>query len=118
MQMKKILQLAALSLAVVALPALSQPAGRAGNLGFASDFQTLAVAGNTTGIGGVKFQTYVSLYNPTTSAYSVTASLYDASGVKRDASIPLAAGEFKSYTNFLDAVFNGFTGGGAVTFTS
>ena len=44
----------------------------------------------------------------------VTATLYDASGTKRTALIPLAAGELKTFTNFLDAVFSGFTGAGAV----
>jgi hypothetical protein len=115
--MKKLITIAALSLAL-ALPALSQSSPRAGALSFASDFQTIPVVANTKGIGGVTFTTYVSIYNPTASAYSITASLYDASGVKRDASIPLAAGELKTYTNFLDTVFNGFTGGGAVTLRS
>lgn len=115
--MKKTFILAALILAV-ALPAISQSHARAGALSFASDFQTLPVVANTKGIGGVTFTTYVSLYNPTTSAFSVTAALYDAAGTKREASIPLAAGELKTYTNFLDAVFNGFSGGGAVTFRS
>ena len=86
-------------------------------LSFASDFQTLPVAANTAGVGG-SFQSYVAILNPTASAYSVTATLYDATGTKRTALISLAAGEMKTYTNFLDAVFNGFTGGGAVTFQS
>src|SRR6266404_9034644 len=86
-------------------------------LAFASDFQTVPVVANTPGVGGL-FQSYVAILNPTSSAYSVTATLYDAAGTKRTALIPLAAGEMKTYTNFLDAVFNGFTGGGAVTFTS
>jgi len=86
-------------------------------LSFASDFQTLPVVANTPGVGG-SFQSYVAILNPTASAYSVTATLYDAAGTKRTALISLAAGEMKTYTNFLDAVFNGFTGGGAVTFTS
>jgi len=86
-------------------------------LSFASDFQTLPVVANTPGVGG-SFQSYVAILNPTASAYSVTATLYDAAGTKRTALISLAAGEMKTYTNFLDAVFNGFTGAGAVTFTS
>src|SRR3954452_1671506 len=87
------------------------------NLAFASDFQTIPVVANTPGIGGT-FQSYVALFNPTSSAFSVTATLYDANGTKRTALIPLAAGELKTYSNFLDAVFSGFTGGGAVTFSS
>src|SRR3954467_9690998 len=84
---------------------------------FASDFQTIPVVANVGGIGG-SFQSYVAIFNPTSSAYSVTATLYDVTGTKRTALIPLAAGELKTYTNFLDSVFNGFTGGGAVTFSS
>src|SRR5689334_1988360 len=87
------------------------------SLAFASDFQTVPVVANTPGVGG-SFQSYVALFNPTSSAYSVTATLYDAAGTKRTALISLAAGELKTYTNFLDSVFNGFTGGGAVTFSS
>jgi hypothetical protein len=87
------------------------------SLAFASDFQTVPVMANAPGIGGT-FQSYVALFNPTASAFSVTATLYDSTGTKRTALIPLAAGELKTYTNFLDAVFNGFTGGGAVTFSS
>jgi len=86
-------------------------------LSFASDFQTLPVAANTPGVGG-SFQSYVAILNPTASAYSVTATLYDAAGTKRTALISLAAGEMKTYTNFLDAVFNGYSGAGAVTFSS
>jgi hypothetical protein len=87
------------------------------SLAFASDFQTVPVMANVAGIGGA-FQSYVALFNPTSSAFSVTATLYDSTGTKRTALIPLAAGELKTYTNFLDAVFNGFIGGGAVTFSS
>src|SRR4051794_41916359 len=64
------------------------------NLAFASDFQTIPVAANVPGIGGT-FQSYVALFNPTSSAFSVTASLYDATGTKRTAVIPLAAGGAK-----------------------
>ncbi|HEV7428915.1 MAG TPA: hypothetical protein VGQ46_21385 [Thermoanaerobaculia bacterium] len=87
------------------------------SLAFASDFQTVPVVANVAGIGGA-FQSYVALFNPTPSAFSVTATLYDATGTKRTATIPLAAGELKTYTNFLDTAFNGFAGAGAVTFTS
>ena len=84
---------------------------------FASDQQTVPVMANVTGIGGARFTSYVALFNPTSSAYSVTVSLYDADGTKRDAMISLAAGELKTYTNFLQDVFQ-YTGGGAVTFRS
>ena len=85
--------------------------------GFASDFQTVPVMGNTPGAGAT-FQTFVALMNPTSTSFPVEVSLYDANGTKRNATITLAAGELKTYPNFLDAVFNGFVGGGAVTFRS
>ncbi|HUP61705.1 MAG TPA: hypothetical protein VNA69_14940 [Thermoanaerobaculia bacterium] len=86
-------------------------------LNFASDFQTVPVMANTTGIGGAEFQSYVALLNPTSSAFTVDVTLFDANGTERDATISLAAGEQKTYTNFLEDVF-GFEGGGAVTFRS
>ncbi|HEX7832635.1 MAG TPA: hypothetical protein VF787_23465 [Thermoanaerobaculia bacterium] len=99
---------------LLALPAFSMtPRGEA----FASDFQMIPVMGNTPGAGGAVFQTYVALLNPTSSAFQISVSLYDPAGVKRDATINMAAGELKTYDNFLDAVFH-FTGGGAVTFRS
>jgi hypothetical protein len=104
-----------LILTVVALPALAQRRPAAND--FASDFQTVPVMGNTPGFGGTTFLTYVAILNPTATAYSVTATLYDAAGTKREAMISLAAGEQKVYANFLAEVFN-FTGGGAVTFKS
>jgi hypothetical protein len=114
--MKRLLCLVAL--AIFALPALAQSTRRAPlNLSFASDFQTVAVMANTTGAGGAIFRTYVAILNPTSSAFNVTASLYDSAGNKHDATIALAAHELKTYENFLDAVFHA-TGGGAVTFRS
>jgi hypothetical protein len=97
--------------------ALAQsPERKTNRLGFASDFQTIPVAANVPGVGGT-FQSYVAILNPTSSAFIVTASLYDTNGTKRTASINLAAGELKTYANFLDAVFQS-TGGGAVTLQS
>ncbi|MFP5245710.1 MAG: hypothetical protein ACLGH0_03365 [Thermoanaerobaculia bacterium] len=111
--MKRMLCLAAIAL-VLAAPAFAQ---RARSQAFASDFQTIPVMGNTPGAGAT-FQTFVALMNPTSSAYPVEVSLYDVNGTKRTATINLAAGELKTYPNFLDAVFNGYVGGGAVTFKS
>jgi len=112
---KRIFAIALTLAAVAVMPAFAQP--RAVELNsFASDFQTVPVMANTQGIGGA-FQTYVTLMNPTASAFVVEATLYDAIGTKRNASISLAAGEQKTYTNFLADVFN-YTGGGAVTFRS
>jgi hypothetical protein len=82
---------------------------------FASDFQTVPVMGNVPGVGST-FQTHVSLLNPTSSAFPVVVTLYDATGSPRTATIQLAAGELKTYQNFLGTVYNNYVGGGAVTF--
>src|ERR1051326_3875129 len=87
------------------------------NDSFASNLQTLPVVANVTGFGGAVFRSYVAILNPTSSSFNVTASFYDASGTKKDATISLGAGELKVYGNFLATVFN-TTGGGAVTLSS
>ncbi|HXH37909.1 MAG TPA: hypothetical protein VNN08_04740 [Thermoanaerobaculia bacterium] len=113
--MRRLIALMGVTLAfVITTSAFSQ---HVRELSFASDSQTVPVMANVPGEGGT-FQSYLAIFNPTSSAYSVTATLYDVSGTKHTAQIPLAAGELKTYTNFLDAVFNGFSGGGAVTFVS
>jgi hypothetical protein len=99
---------------IVAVPLFAQAPKR--SEAFASDFQTVPVMANTTGVGG-SFTSYVALFNPTSSAYAVTATLYDGNGVTHTAQINLAAGQLKTYTNFLSDVFN-YSGGGAVTFQS
>src|SRR6266851_3177897 len=116
--MRKQISLMVLTLAaVITTSAFAQPVQHVRDLSFASDSQTVPVVANVPGQGGT-FQSYVAIFNPTSSAYSVTATFYDVAGTKRTALIPLAAGELKTYTNFLDSVFNGFSGGGAVTFSS
>ncbi len=116
--MKRLASLIVLALSLVATTAVfSQTVQRPRALSFASDFQTVPVMANTPGVGGAVFQTYVALLNPTSSSYAVQASLFDAAGVRHDATINLAAGELKTYDNFLDAVFH-ISGGGAVTFRS
>ena len=111
--MKRLIALLALTIA--ALPALTQPRTRTQN--FASDFQTLPVVANVTGIGNAKFESYVALFNPTAAAFPVEVTLYDANGGAQEATISLGAGELKTYTNFLQTVF-GYAGGGAATFRS
>jgi hypothetical protein len=108
--MKKLIAIAALA----AMPLFAQTAARKSD-GFASDFQTVPVMANVSGATGASFQTYVALLNPTASSFPVTVTLYDNNGTKHEAMITLAAGELKTYANFLDAVF-GYSGGGAVTF--
>ena len=99
----------------LALPMLAQQ--HASNGGFASDFQTVPVMGNTPGAFNANFQTYVALLNPTSKAYMVDVTLYDPAGTAHEATISLAAGEMKAYQNFLSEVF-GYTGGGSVTFSA
>lgn len=108
--------IAFIALTVLALPAFSQ--SRVPRpLSFASDFQTLPVVANVTGIGNAKFESYVALYNPTSSTFPVEVTLYDGAGGTQEATISLGAGELKTYTNFLQTVFN-YAGGGAAVFRS
>jgi len=116
--MKRRIAIIALALAaIIPAAAFAQFTDRhIASFGFASDFQTLPVVGNTPGAAGANFQTYVSILNPTSSAFPVEVTLFDPTGTKRTATINLAAGELKTYQNFLDSVFNGYVGGGAVQF--
>jgi len=107
--------IAFLALTIAAVPAFSRERTRTQN--FASDFQTLPVVANVTGIGNAKFESYVALYNPTSSTFPVDVTLYDGAGGSHEATISLGAGELKTYTNFLQTVFN-YAGGGAATFRS
>ena len=100
---------------VAALPLVAQTPRAHG--GFASDFQTVPVMGNTPGAFDANFQTYVALLNPTSNAIMIDVTLYDPAGTSHDATIALAANEMKAYQNFLAEVF-GYTGGGSVTFSS
>ena len=108
----------ACALFAVATASFAQPARRASSQNtFASDSQTVPVMANVTGVGGAKFESYVSILNPTLSAFAIDVTLYDSAGNTHDATINLAAGEMKTYANFLNSVF-AYNGGGAVTFES
>src|SRR3954451_9651681 len=98
--MRRISLMVLTTAALITTPAFAQQQ-HVRSLAFASDFQTIPVVANVAGIGG-SFQSYVALFNPTSSAFSVTASLYDATGTKLTAVIPLAAGEVKAYPDCLD----------------
>lgn len=105
-------------LALLLLAATPLFAQRVGALNsFASDFQTVPVMGNVPGAGAT-FQTFVAIMNPTSTAFPVEVTLYDHNGTRRTATIQLGAGELKTYTNFLDQLFDKYVGGGAVTFRS
>lgn len=106
-----------LTMLIVALPVAAQLTKRVATMEFASDFQTIPVMANVNGVGGAKFETYAAIYNPTSSAITIEAKLYDNAGNEHTASINLAAGELKTYENFVSDVFN-VTGGGAVTLRS
>jgi hypothetical protein len=112
--MKTLLRLTVLF--AIATTLAAEPLRIGPNTNFASDFQTVPVVANVPGAGAV-FQSYVALLNPTSSSFVVTATLFDSAGVKTEAAIPLAAGELKTYENFVDALFHK-AGAGAVTFRS
>jgi len=103
------------ALALIALPLFAQ-SRHAGSQNFASDFQTLPVVANVPGVGST-FQSYVSIFNPTSAAFPVTVTYYDSNGATKTAQINLAAGEVKTYENFLQDVFQ-TAGGGALTLSA
>jgi hypothetical protein len=98
-----------------AAPLFAQTARRGTTMdSFASDFHTIPVMGNVSGVGGARFQTRVSLLNPTANAFDIQATLYDNNGTTQNAVLHLAPGQEKTFQNFLGDVF-GYVGGGAVT---
>jgi hypothetical protein len=116
--MKKLVFLVAvLSAAVVATPAFSQTKADPLGVSFASDSLTVPVMINAGGLAGATFATYAALMNPTSNGFPVQVTLYDSVGTKTQRTITLAAGELKSYPNFLDTVF-AFSGAGTVRFQS
>jgi hypothetical protein len=115
--MKRLVFLVAvLSAAVVATPAFSQARPELG-VSFASDSLTVPVMINASGAAGATFATYAALMNPTSKAFPVTATLFDNGGNRTQKTITLAAGELKSYQNFLNDVF-AYSGLGTVRFQS
>src|SRR6266542_6879068 len=112
--MKKLVFLLA---AVVATPAFSQTKPDPLGVSFASDSLTVPVMINASGLAGATFATYAALMNPTSKSFPVQVTLYDSAGTKTQRTITLAAGELKSYANFLDTVF-AFSGAGTVRFQS
>ena len=117
--MKKLVSLMTVLLAaVVATPAFSQtkPAPL-GEMFFAADSLTVPVMINAGGLAGATFATYAALMNPTSKAFPVQVTLFDSGGNKTQKTITLAAGELKTYQNFLDTVF-AYSGLGTVRFQS
>lgn len=115
--MKQLVLAASLALAVT-VPAAAQDLTRdALGGGFASDSQIIPVMVNNPGLQGATFQSWVALMNPTASRFTVTATFYDTAGTATTRTIDLAAGELKTYPNFVNTVF-GVTGAGAVKLTA
>jgi len=85
------------------------------SLSFSSNFALVPSMANVPGLFGAVWKTRVGLYNPTATAYSVQVTLYDTSGKVKETTIEMAAGQFRSYENFLSDVFS-FGGAGAVKF--
>ncbi len=116
--MKRLAPLMTLALAVLcAAPALSQKHRDTMGVSFASDSLTVPVMVNAPGRFGATFSTYVSIMNPTSTAFAVQVKFYDGAGNLSQATINLAAGELKTYTNFLSTVFSA-SGAGTVRFES
>src|SRR5438270_3004883 len=109
---KTLIVTAALLLAVPLFAQSLNTAARRGTTmdSFASDFHTIPVMGNVAGVGGARFQTRVSLLNPTANAFDVQATLYDNNGTPQNAVLHLAPGQVTTFQNFLGDVFNGYTG--------
>ena len=84
-------------------------------LSVSSNFAVVPSMANVPGLFGAVWKTKVELYNPTATAYSVQVTLYDNTGKLKEATIDLAAGQLRSYENFLSDVFS-FGGAGAVKF--
>lgn len=113
--MKRSITLTLLAL-VLAVTASAQGVRSNAN-GFASEFQTIPIVASTAGANNSVFQSYVAILNPTSTAFAIIASFYDANGTKTEKQINLAAGELKTYQNFLREVFN-MEGAGSVTLRS
>lgn len=107
-----------LLVALAATPASSQdkPAPL-GEMAFESDSLTVPVMINSAGLAGATFATYAAIMNPTSKSFPVQVTLFDAVGARTQRTITLAAGELKSYQNFLDTVF-AYSGAGTVRFQS
>lgn len=95
----------------------ANPKGPKKSFSFASNFAVVPTMANVPGLFGAVWKTKVELFNPTTSDYSIQATLYDKTGQLQQKTIDLSAGQLRSYQNFLSDVF-GFGGAGAVKFDS
>jgi hypothetical protein len=99
--------------------------GLAGSVRAESGRQTNALVGssyvfpsvaNTQGLFNAFFKTKVTLYNPNTFDIVVQVQLTTTAGAPPTQNLPLAAGGYRRWDNFLQDVFS-FTGGGGLIFT-
>jgi hypothetical protein len=102
------------ALAAGAALAASAETARGPNALVGSSYVFPSVA-NTQGLFGAFFKTKVTLYNPNAFDVVVHVQLVTAAGAPPTQSLPLAAGAFRRWDNFLQEVF-GFTGGGGLVF--
>jgi hypothetical protein len=103
-----------LSIALLAGAAAAQTVERHTlGLDFSSTSLTVPVMVNTAGQYGAFFKTRAAVMNPTGSAFTIYVTLYDGAGTPHTGTIDLAAGQIKSYDNFLDAVLS-YSGAGTV----
>ena len=87
------------------------------SLATASPIITIPVMANTPGALGGVFKTKVVLFNPTSFAFPIEASLYGPNGFVKKATVDVTAGQIRNYPNFLQDVFS-YSGAGTVNFDS
>ena len=73
----------------------------------------IPTAANNPGRQGAFYKTRVVMHNVTNHDFRVRAMLYSSKGIHARESIPMTAGSYRVWDNFLQEVFN-FRGGGAV----
>src|SRR5712692_4871598 len=96
-------------------PGARAESGRQANALVGSSYVFPSVA-NTQGLFNAFFKTKVTLFNPNSFDIVVQVQLTTAAGAPPTQNLPLAAGQFVRWDNFLQEVF-GFTGGGGIIFT-
>ena len=73
----------------------------------------IPTAANNPGRFGAHYKTRVVIFNPTERDYSITARLYDGTGLVRREEIQIDANRYYVWDNFLEDVFD-YRGGGGI----
>lgn len=73
----------------------------------------IPTAANNPGRFGAHYKTRVVIFNPTSRDYTITARLYDGTGLVRRSEIPMDPQTYRIWDNFLEDVFN-YRGGGGI----